>query len=742
MKNAQKPDHISLNTLINWLREGRFAVLDFQREFEWQPGDIRELMRSIFSDYYIGNLLLWKGKPENFDALDCEKIFASIGDYRPEYIVLDGQQRLTAINYALFQPDQPLPNRANPYFYYLNISEFLDQAADEAFGYDRLTKYWSALLDEPERQFEEHVFPLSTLGAGGWDFYDWVHRYKDYWQKKLKESEDAQDRESMALAERNVAGADEFGIYLKELTEEFQISYIELAEDIGVEKVCDIFTQINSRGLRLDVFDLINAMLKPKGLQLKLMWRQAAPRLEFVETTKMNVYVLQVMSILKQAYCSSKYLYYLLPGQEKLVRRSDNELEHIVLVQTPQEFDRLWTEAVDQLEETINLLRNPKEYGATSSRFMPYFSILPCFAAVREASKRLPVERRLSAERKIRKWYWASVFTNRYSGSVESTATRDYLDLTAWFENDDAEPIPVGEFAERLASLSLLTEIKSGTSIYNGIFNLFVVSGARDWISGEIPPYDDVDDHHIVPVSWAKDNIPDQPYHTILNRAPLTGETNRHVIGNRLPNEYLPDLIAANGEDKVRSILETHLISPAAFNLLLKPEFSSADFKAFVRERQRTILAAIENLLIKERLDLPQNLRDLDVKIEQVELALRDLIDTKLEADPAQIPGHVSEKVKARVDQAIRRSPGLAHIQNDGLKMMLEYADLRELQEIICNKGLWDRFEDVFAAKENLIGKLGQLAELRNGIRHSRSVSSVTQKEGEAAVIWFKELLD
>jgi uncharacterized protein with ParB-like and HNH nuclease domain len=42
MKNAQKPDHISLNTLINWLREGRFAVPDFQREFEWNPWDIRK----------------------------------------------------------------------------------------------------------------------------------------------------------------------------------------------------------------------------------------------------------------------------------------------------------------------------------------------------------------------------------------------------------------------------------------------------------------------------------------------------------------------------------------------------------------------------------------------------------------------------------------------------------------------------------------------------------------------------
>jgi len=47
--------------------------------------------------------------------------------------------------------------------------------------------------------------------------------------------------------------------------------------------------------------------------------REAASRLEFVESEKMNVYILQVMSILRQNYCSPKYLYFLLPGQKKSI---------------------------------------------------------------------------------------------------------------------------------------------------------------------------------------------------------------------------------------------------------------------------------------------------------------------------------------------------------------------------------------------------------------------------------------
>jgi len=71
----------------------------------------------------------------------------------------------------------------------------------------------------------------------------------------------------------------------------------------------------------------------------------------------------------------------------------------------------------------------------------------------------------------------------------------------------------------------------------------------------------------------------------------------------------------------------------------------------------------------------------------------------------------------------------------------LEYADLRELQDTVTNKTLWPLFEDRFSNKETLVKRFDQLAELRNGIRHSRTVDEVTRKEGEAALLWFSQVL-
>lgn len=741
MKDAQKPDHVSLNTLISRLKEGRFVIPDFQREFEWYPWDIKELMRSIFLDYYIGSLLLWKGLDENFEALSCEPIYGYKGDGHPEYIILDGQQRLTAIFYAFLAPDVPLPNRASRAYYFMKVDNFMKEEYDDAFYYDWLTQRQAKILKNRTSQYAQHIFPIHIIGAGGWELANWVQGYEQFWRAKAEEATSRNDSVAAQEAILHTNNGRAFGEHLKEITEQYQISYIELDRNLGVEKVCDIFTQINSRGIRLDAFDLINALLKPKGLQLKQMWRDAAPRLEFLETEKMNVYILQVMSILRQGYCSPKYLYFLLPGQEKPVRNPDGSRHKEVLVPDATDFDRRWMQAVEAIEDAIKLLRHPQEFGVINSNYMPYVSILPVFSALQRQIKTLPANQRLDAQRKVRHWYWASVFTNRYSGSVESTSARDFQNVKTWFEDDLNEPDLIMEFKNRFNTLDLRKEVKRGTSVYNGIFNLLVLQGARDWMTGNVPQYGDLDDHHIVPASWGDKHLKGNIIHTILNRTPLTADTNRQIINNRPPNAYLPELIATSGENAVMAVLESHFISTAALSILLRNPFTPADFEAFITERQRTLQQAIENLLVKERLDLPPQLRELDTQIEQVELNLRVIILSTLDGKASLLPQHVLQKVNERIQNAAKKNAAMDNVLYQTMAGKLEFFDLRDLLDAITSKTLWTSFEPRFLNKEMLNAKFGQLAELRNGIRHSRAVDEITRKEGEAAILWFKQVL-
>jgi type I restriction enzyme R subunit len=132
----------------------------------------------------------------------------------------------------------------------------------------------------------------------------------------------------------------------------------------------------------------------------------------------------------------------------------------------------------------------------------------------------------------------------------------------------------------------------------------------------------------------------------------------------------------------------------------------------------------------------------LGASVEGVELRLRDLIEATLAGDAARLPARVREKSAERIESALKRQPGLDQAHYRTLAGLLEYSDLRELQDIVSNKALWPTFEPIFVNREMLARRFDQLAELRNAIRHSRTIGEVTLKDGEAAVSWFGGTLD
>jgi len=135
-------------------------------------------------------------------------------------------------------------------------------------------------------------------------------------------------------------------------------------------------------------------------------------------------------------------------------------------------------------------------------------------------------------------------------------------------------------------------------------------------------------------------------------------------------------------------------------------------------------------------------LRNLDKRIEQIELNLRKSIQDVLGEDASKIPSHIRIKVDKRIQSALRKNPTLNNEYYQTPEGKLEFVDLRELQDMIVTKTLWDEFEPCFRSKVTLNGKFNQLAELRNGIRHSRTVDEITRKEGEAAILWFEKILE
>ncbi len=590
MKHIETPDKMHLANILSELGKGSFNIPDFQREFEWQPGDIVELIKSIFMDYYIGTLLLWKAGDKNIEALSCEAVYGYEGKEKPQHIVLDGQQRLTALYYSIFSPDAVYPGRKNKCYFFIKVDKLLEENYDEAFSYEWGTKKIREIVENTDLQFKNKILPLGAI-RDPWKFLEWVEGYKTYW------SENGNPEEAKSESER-------IGEIVKDLHNNYYISYIELDREISVSKVCDIFAKINSKGVPLSIFDLLNAMLRPYEIKLKEKWRKDSDELLYTDATKMKIYVLQVMSILKQSYCSPRYLYFLVPNAKKPIRNLDGSKEQVVLIEDSREFIEKWDEAIGAIKKAISILKNPRDFGAISAKFMPYPSIIPALSAVKRYVEISDLEDKVTINEKIKKWYWASIFTKNYSSSVESQSAKDFNILKKWFKDDKMIPEVIIQFENDYKNLDLKNEKKQGSAIYNAIFNLLVLRGASDWSSFDLPEYSSLDDHHIVPASWGKNKVGDD-INSILNKTPLSAETNRHVINSQMPSGYIKDMFASNNEEKVYELLESHLISKKAVDILLREDFRESDYYEFIEERKSAIIDAIGQLMIGESKQKP-----------------------------------------------------------------------------------------------------------------------------------------
>ncbi len=765
MKNAQKPEKIALGSLLRQLKEGRFVIPDFQREFEWKPWDIRDLLKSVFQDYYIGTLLLWKGKTSNFDSLECENIYGHDGEEKREYIVLDGQQRLTALYYALHAPNINFPKRKSPVLYYLCMDHYFNGNSDESIEYIFTSKKWTKLTQDQNELFFRHYFPLSLLGQGTRSIIKWMDDYSTFWQSLSEYPTDNEsydkyftryidnaadaikaaelENQHKYFKEQCLSSLDykkRFDGDLEELETDYHISYIELDKEIPIDKVCDIFTQINSKGVRLDIFDLMNALLKPKGVQLKKLWREAQDKLEFLETGKMNIYILQVMSILLQNYCSAKYLYFLLPEEKKLIRNSDGSFSKITLIENAQDFEDKWHDAVNALELAIQTLSNQRDYGAIKSDYVPYPSIVAAFSAIRRFARNSGIFDRHDVGEKIRRWYWASIFSNRYSSSVETSTAKDFADMKKWFGDDELVPQAISDYKERFSNPNLKSETKKGTAIYTSILNLLIISGAKDFANGQYPEYDDLDDHHIVPHSWGKEHV-GTDINSLCNRTLISSNTNRKILSDKMPSIYISDLIEKYGHEDVRAILDSHFISLKAQEILLREPFTKEDYFEFIEEREKSFIKGIDTYLFQYDIPRDIQLTALDQQLESIELQLRAIINTELGGNVELLPQHLVINAQKRIDGLLRKDINKSKKDFASLIKILAFFDLRDLEQTILSKSLYDRFRDIIGAKEIFRQRFSQLAELRNPIRHSRDIDNVIKKEGEAAIEWFNQLL-
>ncbi len=230
----------SVGSLIGDVIEGRVGLPDLQRPFVWKDSDVRDLLDSMLKGYPIGYCILWES-PD-----DQEEKKSSIGlnekrYERPKELVIDGQQRLTALvstMYGIEVKDQSFNTR------YIRIA--YDPIA-------RVFHTWDAAIAKDARFIPDVSKVFSAKRENQ------ISSFRRDYIKRLNESNKKRGMEALSEDEESTI---EDGINeLLNLETTYIIPILTISNRADEEQMSQIFIRVNSGGTKLTEDDFIMTLL-------------------------------------------------------------------------------------------------------------------------------------------------------------------------------------------------------------------------------------------------------------------------------------------------------------------------------------------------------------------------------------------------------------------------------------------------------------------------------------------------
>jgi hypothetical protein len=231
----------TLRHLIEDIEGGRIGLPDIQRPFVWSATKTRDLFDSMYRGYPIGTLMFWETGAE----VGTRQIGTGTGGRAPQRLVVDGQQRLTALFAVL--TGRKVVNKSFDEVTLRIAFHPQDQTfevADAAIERDTayipdITKLWA---------------PGGHRGAVR-EFFHWL-------EQAAGEPLPTTTRDEPEERIDRVRGLHDF---------RFQVVELDAAAD--EEQVAEIFVRINFQGVKLNQSDFILTLMS-------VHWEKGRRRLE------------------------------------------------------------------------------------------------------------------------------------------------------------------------------------------------------------------------------------------------------------------------------------------------------------------------------------------------------------------------------------------------------------------------------------------------------------------------------
>ena len=530
-KYSVNQHHIS--TFLAFVRDGQIAIPEVQRPFVWDSSKVRDLMDSLYKGYPIGYVITWQNP--NVRLKDGK---LSEG----KKILIDGQQRITALRAAIL--GEYVINKE----YDKVRIKIAFNPQSESFEVQNPAilkdKVWIADISE-------------VINSGS--IIQVVRKYLD-----------ANPNVNAEVIETNISNL--LSIQHK------QVGTIDLAHDLDIETVTEIFIRINSQGVVLSQADFAmskiasNEKLEGPNLRKAIDYfchLAVAPQFyehirdndkDFASTDYFNamtwlkdekddLYDPSYTDMLRVAFTSEfsrgrmSDLVSLLSGRNFETR----DFEEGIAAET---FERMKSSSLrfmkeDYFKKFVMIIRSA---GFITPELIRSKNALD-FAYIIYLKLREDGVPQGEIGRLVSRWFVFSVLTGRYGSSPESTFDYDIKQMANKPFKEYLESVEQAELSDSFWNFGLIQRLDTSVAS-SPVFHIYqaaqVKGQDKGFLSRDITVADIIlykgDIHHIFPKNYLKTNNKSRgDYNQIANYVLMQQEINI-AIGAKSPNVYFKEL--------------------------------------------------------------------------------------------------------------------------------------------------------------------------------------------------------
>ena len=552
-------EDLKIAELVKLLREDKYLIPTFQREFVWDPSSILKLWDSMYRFYPIGSILYWETDSYlhthrqlgGFVFPHDEDTLRKFKEWR---YILDGQQRATSILVCMMGGKGRV--EGNEEFDY---TLYFDATTGEFFFGDEFAKRGGKVPDER--------FLVRVRDVPKWDF----DTYRQF------SSADGFSAEIQSNLQQ-----------LQRMFTDYKLSVIHI-RGVEVSEVCEIFERINQEGKKLHPVDIIVARtyrnedpktgtpgfyLRDNLAALKDVLREQGSRFQDMD----DLTVIQMFALcLRKEYRRDK------PDQRNPFGITPAALNNLAT----EHFEQGWEQGQKSIRETIKFLTDQKILGPDMLPF-GYLALPLCYYFHDNPSP----DRDLA-----RQWFWRTAF-----GLENFRAAGQVYNFCEHFFERLESGMPV-----RIPTLAVSkTRLVQSSYYYRDALSRAVLA----FLANQRPidfsdPHAEVLDnvylllsqapnlHHIYPRGFLKgvDGLPEgTDADSLMNICYLRARTNVQVSGEN-PFSYFQQFRHVRDFD---SILKSHLIPRGYID---REEFNPSDYRDFLFARAQWFAEELRDAL-------------------------------------------------------------------------------------------------------------------------------------------------